>query len=98
MFVLFAGEKYYFFKSENFYFNLNLLLNIRELAKNTVSSTQVRFVMETGPVELKYFQFLSIFSPKKGFPHLSESLQCGSEIILSSVCLQQIFCVASHKT
>ena len=46
-----------FYKSENFYFNLNLLLNIRELAKNTVSSTQVRFVMETGPVELKYFQF-----------------------------------------
>ena len=57
MFVLFAGEKYYFFKSENFYFNLNLLLNIRELAKNTLPSTQVPFVMETGPVELKYFQF-----------------------------------------
>ena len=57
MFVLFAGEKYYYFKSENLYFNLNLLLNIRELAKNTLSSTQVRFVVETGPVELKYFQF-----------------------------------------
>ena len=82
-----------------------------ELAKNTVPPAQVCLVMQTGAMQLQIDVSVTerlIFSRKlvlalkyemiSHLSNLSKGFQCGSEIILPSIGLVQVFCVTRDIT
>ena len=68
-----------------------------ELAENTVPAAQMGLVVQSSAVELQSLQsrrHITCFALK----YLSKGLQCGSEVVLSSVGLIQVFRITCDIT
>ena len=93
-----------------FYLNLNLFLNMRELAKHPMPPTQVCLVVQASAMQLQINMRSYIVSAERLYfisnlyiklflsSHLGKSFQCGSEIVLTSIGLIQVFCVTRDIT
>ena len=70
---------------------------MRELAENTVPAAQMGLVVQSSAMELQSLQsrrHITCFALK----YLSKGLQCGSEIVLSSIGLIQVFRITRDIT